>query len=107
MAKIIWTESAIQALEYIAEFIALDKPSAASNLVHQVMEASDRLSSFPESGRIIPELSDMHYREILIKPCRLLYKFDANQQSIFILNVVRQERDLLRYIHQHPLEEPS
>jgi len=36
MAQIIWTEPALSDLDAIAEYIALDKPSAAMKLVQKV-----------------------------------------------------------------------
>jgi plasmid stabilization system protein ParE len=63
MADIIWTEPALQALNAIAEYIALDNPLAASRLVKQTFTHVERLENFPKSGRIPPELPDSVYRE--------------------------------------------
>lgn len=52
MAQIIWTEPALLDLNEIAEYIALDKVTAARGLVKQVFSSVDRLKRFPESGRI-------------------------------------------------------
>jgi len=38
MAQIIWTEPALQDLNNIAEYIALDKVSAAKRLVQKVLQ---------------------------------------------------------------------
>jgi len=51
MAQIIWTEPALLDLDAIAEYIALDKPSAASHLVKKIFSSIERLEQFPESGR--------------------------------------------------------
>jgi len=40
MAQIIWTEPALSDLDVIAEYIALDKPSAAINLVQRVFSST-------------------------------------------------------------------
>ncbi|WP_040727777.1 type II toxin-antitoxin system RelE/ParE family toxin [Thiomicrorhabdus sp. Kp2] len=100
MVKIIWTDSALNSLDDIAEFIALDNSSAASKLVCRVMSVVDRLQDFPESGRLIPEIADLPYKEIIVNPCRVLYRYDRKMQTVFILAVIRQEMDLLRYINQ-------
>ena len=55
MAQIIWTEPALLDLNNIAEYIALDKPSAASHLVQKVFSKTERLEKFPESGRKPPD----------------------------------------------------
>ena len=54
MAEIIWTEPALDQLEEIAEYIALDKLGAASKLVKTIFSAVERLEQFPESGHASP-----------------------------------------------------
>lgn len=96
MAEIIWTEPALQELDAIAEYIALDNPAAASNLVQAVFEKTERLEDFPQSGRIPPELPNSVYREVLVPPCRIFYRED--EKRVFILYVMREERQLLAYM---------
>jgi len=50
MAKIIWADPAIQELDAIADYIALDKPEAAQRLVQRVFAAVGKLQSFPRMG---------------------------------------------------------
>lgn len=94
MVELIWTEAALRELEDIAEYIALDKPSAAKAFVGRVFEVVDRLRVFPESGRALPELPELSYREVLCPPCRIIYKMTG--QKVTILFVMRSERDLRR-----------
>jgi len=100
MVDVIWTDSAVDALNEVAEFIAIDNVNAARKLVQRVMTSTDRLHQFPESGRIIPEIAELPYRELIVNPCRILYKY---HQNVVILNVLRQERDVLRYIKENGL----
>ena len=96
MAQVIWTEPALFDLEEIAEYIALDKPNAASALVKNVFSTVDRLEQFPKSGRKPPELKKSRYREVIVEPCRVFYREDKN--IIFILYVMRNERKLRKYL---------
>ena len=96
MAQIIWTEPALSDLEAIAEYIAIDKPPAASQLVKKIFSSTDRLERFPESGRRPPELKNSKYRELIVKPCRIFYRVDADK--VFIVYVMRGERELRRYL---------
>lgn len=96
MAEVIWTEPALQELDAIAEYIALDNPAAASNLVKDIFDKTGRLENFPQSGRIAPELPDSVYRELVIPPCRIFYR--QEQQQVFILYVMREERQLRAYM---------
>ena len=96
MAKIVWTEPALDDLDEIAEYIALDKLSAAENLVRKVFEKVDRLSSAPNSGRKVPELTPSKYKEVIVGPCRIFYR--ASEDAVYILHVMRVERDLRRFL---------
>lgn len=96
MAEVVWTEPALQALESIAEYIALDNPAAASHLVQEVFEKTERLEDFPQSGRNPPELPKSVYREVVVAPCRIFYREDG--QRVFVLYVMREERQLRAYM---------
>jgi toxin ParE1/3/4 len=96
MAEVIWTEPALQELDAIAEYIALDNPAAASDLVKAVFDKTERLENFPKSGRIPPELPDSVYRELVVPPCRIFYRED--EQRVFVLFVMRDERQLRAFM---------
>jgi toxin ParE1/3/4 len=96
MAQIIWTEPALQDLNDIAEYIALDKVGAAKKLVKKVFTNTERLEKFPKSGRKPPELNDSRYLEIIVNPCRIFYRFENDK--VYILYVMRSERKLRDYI---------
>ena len=87
MAEVIWAEPALQELDAIAEYIALDNPAAASDLVKAVFDKTEPLDNFPKSGRIPPELPDSVYREVLVPPCRIFYRED--EQLVLVLFVMR------------------
>ena len=96
MARLIWTEPALQDLEEIAEYIALDNISAAKRLVLKVFTAIEKLEKFPNSGRRPPELKGTQYREKIVGPCRIFYRVE--KESVFVLYIMRGERELRNYI---------
>ena len=96
MARLIWTEPAVQDLDEIAEYIALDDFSAAKRLVEKIFESVERLESFPKSGRQPPELKRMPYREIIVGPCRIFYRIEDDR--VYIVYVMRGERQLCKYL---------
>ncbi|MEC4768051.1 type II toxin-antitoxin system RelE/ParE family toxin [Halomonas sp. CUBES01] len=96
MAEVIWTEPALQELDAIAEYIALDNPAAASHLVAEVFDKIERLEDFPQYGRIPPELTNSVYREVVIPPCRIFYREDGKR--VLVLYVMREERQLRAYM---------
>ena len=92
MARLIWTEPALNDLNSIAEYIALDKPDAARRYVQRVFHAVERLALFPKSGSIPPELPHLPYRQIVVPPCRVFYRSEG--QAILIVFVMRSEQVL-------------
>ena len=93
MAQVIWTEPALNDLDAIADYIAVENPIAAGALVQRVFGHVDQLEAHPESGPRVPELKRSRYRQIVEPPCQVVYRFDG--KKIFILHVMRSEQ-LLR-----------
>lgn len=93
MAEVIWTDPALADLDAIADYIALENPSAASELVKRVFGHVEQLADHPESGSRPQELGKSRYRQVIEPPCRVLYRHDSHK--VFILHVMRTER-LLR-----------
>jgi toxin ParE1/3/4 len=93
MAEVIWTEPALSDLDAIADYIALEDPSAAAQLVQRVFHHVEQLEKFPESGSKPAELKKSRYRQIVEPPCRVFYRYDG--ERVFVIYVMRSER-LLR-----------
>lgn len=96
MAKVIWTKSALNNLDEIADYIALDKPSAANNLVTKILTNVDNLEQYPDLGRNPPEFNKTKFRELVIPPCRVFYSLEGNE--VYIVHVMRSEQQLRRYM---------
>ncbi len=96
MARLIWTEPALQDLDEIADYIALDDVGAAKRLVQNVFNVVEKLEEFPESGKRPPELKRTQYREKIVGPCRVFYRVE--KESVYILYIMRGERQLRNYI---------
>lgn len=92
MAEVIWTEPALSDLDAIADYIALDNPEAARNLVRKLFHHVGQLANHPKSGSKPPELEGWRYRQIIEPPCRIFYREDGSH--VFILHVMRSERQL-------------
>lgn len=93
MAEVIWSEPALADLEAIADYIALESPAAASELVQSVLAHVEQLAEHPLSGVRVPELGRSRYRQLVEPPCRVFYRHEG--QRVFIVHVMRTER-LLR-----------
>jgi addiction module RelE/StbE family toxin len=91
--QIVWSEPALSDLDAIADYIALENPTAASELVKRIFSHVEQLADHPQSGSRPQELKRSRYRQIVEAPCRVFYRCDGHK--VFILHVMRFER-LLR-----------
>lgn len=90
MAKLTWAEPALRQLEEIVEFIALDKPEAATRVAKTIFETTDNVERFKLLGRPIPEFPVAGYRQLWVRPCWIYYRLIA-EDDIFILHIRRAE----------------
>ena len=77
MAEVIWIKPALNDLDAIADYIALDDPAAARGLVRRVFKHVEQLIDHPQSGSKPAELRGWRYRQIVEPPCRVFYRHDA------------------------------
>jgi toxin ParE1/3/4 len=92
MAEIKWTEPALGRLRDIADYIARDNADAANRLVGRIFEAVELLKKFPEFGRRVPEMKGSGYREVIVSPCRIIYRIE--NEIIAVIFVMRGEQQL-------------
>lgn len=85
MAEVIWTEPALADLEAIADYIAVENPTAAGEFVRRVFAHIDKLERHPHLGPVPPELEESRYRHIVETPCRIFYREEGTR--VFILHV--------------------
>jgi toxin ParE1/3/4 len=90
MARIIWTEPALNELDEIADYISLDNPAAAKKLVRSAFERIEYLANHPESGKLVEEFEVTVYREVVLPPCRMFYRFEGD--IVYIIHIIRQEQ---------------
>ena len=90
-----WADIAVSDLKEIIAFISRDSPANASNVLRSIHQKTTGLSSFPERGRIVPELQDQGitiYRELIVSPWRIIYRTTDN--TVFILIVIDSRRNV-------------
>lgn len=90
MAQVIWTEPALNDLDAIADYIALDNHTAARELVQRIFRHVEQLRDHPDSGSKPRELRGWRYRQLIEPPCRIFYRHDGNE--VIVLCVMRGER---------------
>lgn len=91
MRAVLWTPRARTDLAGVRAFISQDSPHFAAVIVARIIAATDQVASFPESGRVVPELGRSEIREIIHVPYRIVYRLVGDDQ-IHILTVHHSAR---------------
>ena len=92
MTRLEWTEPAVADLDNIQDYITRDSAEYADALIERLILSVDRLESFPESGRRVPESTDPKVRELLVESYRVIYRLKKG--SVQILAVAHGARNL-------------
>jgi addiction module RelE/StbE family toxin len=90
--RIHWTNTAIEHLVSIYEYVAHDSKPYAERLVDKLTRRSEQIATFPLSGRIVPEYKNENIREVIERPYRIIYLIKVDQ--IDILAVVHGAQEL-------------
>jgi toxin ParE1/3/4 len=90
--RVEWSPLALERASDIARYIAKDKPDATERWVSELFVAVDRLTEFPESGRVVPEAGARRIRELIFGAYRVIYSV---KDKVEILTV-RQGSQRLR-----------
>ncbi|MEX1350098.1 MAG: type II toxin-antitoxin system RelE/ParE family toxin [Desulfobacterales bacterium] len=88
--KIFWSPLAIDRSSEIVDYIAQDKPSAAEKWISTVFSKVEQLKSSPEIGRIVPELNNAQFREIIYGNYRIIYRIEKKQISVLTIRHGKQ-----------------
>jgi toxin ParE1/3/4 len=93
VAQVRWELAAHEDVRDIRDYIARDSRSAAA-MVRRIRAAARRLARFPESGRAVPEVGDVQYRELIVGPYRLLYRYSGEENIVRVLAVIHGSQTL-------------
>lgn len=91
--QIKWSRKAKEQASKIVAFIRKDNPQAAQKWISEVLLSIKTIPSNPFRGRVVPEIEDPIYREILRGNYRIIYKVTG--QYVFILTIHHSKRLLL------------
>jgi len=88
LARVRWSQPALEDLRAIHDFIARDSPSAAGTVMQRLLDDTERLALFPASGRKL----QIGYREIIVGRHRVIYRVDG--ETVWIVAVVHGSRSV-------------
>ena len=93
--KVIWSHVADDDLNKIIEYIAEDSIKNALSIFHKIKDKCSRLFTFPNRGRIVPELQEygiLLYRELIIGHWRVIYRISDNY--VYVLSVIDSRQNV-------------
>ena len=84
----------IEIIRYILENDGLESAKEMMALIRQ--DVKQRLKTLPHRGRLVPELETIsrEYREIRVKPYRIIYRAIDEQKTVRILVVAHVKRSI-------------
>jgi toxin ParE1/3/4 len=100
-----WASVAENDLKGIIEYISTDSPANALKILHKIRQNASSLNSFPQRGRLVPELQAQGislYRELIVAPWRIIYRnSDMKVYMLSVLDARQNVEDILlnRMIH--------
>ncbi|MBI4242892.1 MAG: type II toxin-antitoxin system RelE/ParE family toxin [Planctomycetes bacterium] len=77
-----WTNTAIEHLLAIYEYIARDSRVYAQRMVDRLTQRSEQIAGFPLSGRMVLEYEAEDIREMIEKPYRIIYRIKPDQIDV-------------------------
>ena len=78
-------------LAALAEYISLDSPFYAEQVVDRVVARLEQARRHPASGRIVPESGREDVRELIEPPYRLVYRVQADAVEVLSILHGRQQ----------------
>ncbi len=90
--KLFWTNSSMDDLQLIYEYISNDAETYAPVFISELMEKVENIADFPKMGREVREMEDESVREIIFNSYRIIYK--VSKDRIEITSVVHQRMKL-------------
>lgn len=93
--QVSWAAAAQNDLKQIIDYIAIDSPGNAVQILRRIKQKASDLYAMPDRGRIVPELKEqgIHtYRELIIAPWRIIYRI--SDSTVFVLSVIDSRRNV-------------
>jgi toxin ParE1/3/4 len=97
MVEVNLTHKALADIEAIAQYLSEYSPSYASRFVVEITKRAELLRSFPEIGRVLPEIDEIEVRELIYQHYRIVYHI-INENRIDIITIQHSSRDIKRHL---------
>jgi toxin ParE1/3/4 len=95
--KLIWSPASRDDLRDIVSFISRDSRLRAEAFGYRLISETDKLQSFPEIGRVVPEYVIQTIREIIVRSYRIVYRVEHERKLGMSREYDMQLEALLNY----------
>jgi toxin ParE1/3/4 len=93
--SVIWSDLARDELYEIFLSISETSDKYAEIVADQIVSATRKLENFPNLGRVIPEVNNPAFREIIIERYRIMY-FVRKDGNVEIIDIFHSSRKIPR-----------
>ncbi|MHC5614403.1 MAG: type II toxin-antitoxin system RelE/ParE family toxin [Nostoc sp.] len=83
--NVYWTATAVENLSAIYTYITQTSPQYAARIVDRITRRSEQITSFPLSGRIVPEFETEEIREVIEGSYRIIYYIKPEQIDVLAI----------------------
>lgn len=89
---VVWTETALQRVEEIGDYIALDRPATARKMVERLFGAVKGVAGLPRTAPRFRLSENENDRRLVVAPYVVFFRID-DSQSVIVVLTVRHERE--------------
>jgi plasmid stabilization system protein ParE len=82
--KLIWSPASRDDLRDIISFISRDSSRRAEAFGYRLIAEIDKIQTFAEVGRVVPEYDSETIREIIVRSYRIVYRVDRQRKLVEI-----------------------
>ena len=93
--KVEWAAVAEVDLKQIINYIAIDSPGNALQILERIRQKVSALYTLPERGRIVFELQGHGisiYRELIVGPWRIVYRI--SDTTVYVLSIIDSRQNV-------------
>jgi toxin ParE1/3/4 len=83
--KVILTPQSLEDLKAVVVFIAKDNPVRARSFGNELIDRALSVATFPELGRVVPEVGEPAVREVIHGAYRIIYEIFPDRETVSVL----------------------
>jgi toxin ParE1/3/4 len=92
--KLVWTESATDDLGAIVRYVTSESSAEIGKKAgFGIYDRVQILERFPESGSVLPEKDDFHWRKLIHKSWKIAYLIDFDLHIVYIARIWHASQD--------------